>query len=315
MRAFFHNLFLEVNLKEAMMKRFSSLFAFIVCATAVPHIIEAWTYRYGEDEYADVGYCVQETYDSCYIVTGYTNFVSGGDRDLCLLKIDSEGCLLWERVYGGEWSDVGYSIQQTPDSGYIIAGCTDRFNEEGGADVWLLRTDPDGDSLWSRTYGGDSNDFASCLDQTSDGGYIIAGSTESFGLGKKDGWIIKTDSLGDTLWTRTYGGENNDSLSYVQQTNDGGYILTGFYTWSLGETDYDLWLFKTDKEGDIIWSRTYGKDLHGEGGSCVKQTNDGGYVVVGNGTNAAVCLLKTEEDGDTSWTKNFSSPYSGGRSV
>ena len=131
----------------------------------------------------------------------------------------------WWRTYGGTDIDRGWSVQQTTDGGYVIAGY------EGYEDVYLIKTNASGDSLWTRTYGGTSLDLGFAVQQTSDGGYIIAGYTASFGAGTRDVYLIKTDASGDTLWTRTYGGAHDDEGQSVQQTDDGGYIIAG-YTFS-----------------------------------------------------------------------------------
>lgn len=150
---------------------------------------------------------------------------------------------LWMRTYGGADWDEGHSVQQTTDNGYIIAGYTCSFGA-GGADVYLIKIDANGDSIWTRTYGGTADDGGWSVQQTSDGGYIITGVTNSFGAGADDVYLIKTNANGDTLWTKTYG-EADDDLSYsVQQTADGGYIVAGS-TWSFGVGTYDVYLIKT----------------------------------------------------------------------
>ena len=175
---------------------------------------------------------------------------------------------MWTRTYGGTTDDRGYSVQQTADGGYIIAGLTYR----GFSDVYLIKTDTSGDTLWTRTYGGESSDEGYSVRQTADGGYIVAGYTRS-GYNSPDVYLIKTDASGDTLWTRTYGGIGDDRGYSVELTADGGYIVAGV---SIG----DLYLIKTDGTGDTLWTRTYGGMRTDEGWS-VKQTADGGYVIAG----------------------------------
>ncbi len=155
----------------------------------------------------------------------------------------------WIRTYGGPNYDWSNSVQQASDGGYIISGSTNSFGA-GSYDVYLVKTDSQGDTLWTRTYGGSHDDRGYSVQQTSDGGCIIAGYTSSFGEGYDDVYLIRTDASGDTLWTRTYGGTANDYGYSVQQTSDGGYI-TGGYTSSFGAGVWDVYLIKTDANGNV----------------------------------------------------------------
>ena len=161
---------------------------------------------------------------------------------------------LWTKTYGGIEYDWGFSVQQTDDGGYIIGGAIYSFGSISG-DVWLLKTDANGDTVWTKIYGGAGTDEGQCVQQTTDSGYIIVGWTESFGAGAWDVWLLKTDADGDTLWTKTYGGIFVDYGYSVQQTNDGGYIIVG-WTKSFGAGDYDVYLVKTDVDGDTLWTKT-----------------------------------------------------------
>jgi hypothetical protein len=147
----------------------------------------------------------------------------------------------WFKTFGGSGSDWGSSVQQTSDGGFIIVGRTWSFGA-GLADVWLIKTDASGNREWDRTFGGGDRDVGLSVQQTSDGGFIIVGWTESFGAG--DVWLIKTDANGNKLWDRTFGGSGSDWGSSVQQTSDGGFIIVG-YTESFGAGDYDVLLIKS----------------------------------------------------------------------
>jgi hypothetical protein len=210
--------------------------------------------------------------------------------------------ITFQRKYGGALDDGGHSVAQTLDMGYIVAGSTKSFGA-GSKDVYLIKTDSLGDTIWTRTYGGTDADDGSSVAQTTDGGYIIAGHTESYGAGSADVYLIKTDSFGDTLWTRTYGGTYADFGSSVAQTTDGGYIIAG-HTESYGAGSADVYLIKTDSFGDSLWTRTYG-DTGADYGNSVFQTSDGNYVIVGSGGNSGVYLIKTDTLGDTIWTKTY----------
>jgi hypothetical protein len=265
-----------------------------------------WTRTYGGSA-SDVSYAIEETSDGGYIVAGATKSFGAGDWDFYLLKIDTDGDTLWTRAYGGSALDMGSWVRETLDGGYILAGQTSSFGA-GGNDVYVVKTDANGDTLWTSTYGGSADDRAYSVQQTSDGGYIIAGDTESFGAGCSDAYLVKTDSYGDTLWTRTYGGSFDDMGYSVQETSDSGYVLAGA-TMSFGAGIFDFYLVKTDANGDTLWTRTYG----GPGPELserVQQTADGGYILAGStmsfGAGAFdVYLVKTDANGDALWTSTY----------
>jgi len=191
--------------------------------------------------------------------------------------------------------DRGSSVQQTTDGGYIITGYTQ-------SDVWLIKTDSNGDEVWNQTFGGGSDDFGFSVQQTTDGGYIITGTTYSFGNGGGDVWLIKTDSQGQEEWIQTFGGSNDDWGWSVQQTTDGGYIITGS-TYSFGNGAADVWLIKTDSNGNEEWNQSFGGSDEDEGIG-VQQTTDGGYILTGY-TQSDVWLIKTDSQGNEEWNQTF----------
>ncbi len=215
---------------------------------------------------------------------------------------------LWSRTFGGNDQDWCYCAQQTSDGGYILAGVTWSFGA-GHDDCWLVKTNAGGDSLWSRTFGGVGRDDCYAVEQTSDGGYILGGTTHSFGAGWYDMWLIKTSASGDSLWSRTFGeSENADYCYCVHQTFDGGYILGGCSE-SLGRRDRDFFVVKTDSNGDCLWSRTFGGSGW-EACACAVQTLDGGYVLGGYTVSCEIwgCgfwLMKMDADGDSIWSRTF----------
>jgi hypothetical protein len=210
------------------------------------------------------------------------------------------------RTYGGTSTDIAFSVVQTGDGGYAIAGYTYSFGA-GEHDFWLVKTDAAGNMQWNRTYGGTSNDFARSVVQTGDGGYAIAGYTDSYSVGYDDFWLVKTDSSGNMQWNKTYGGTGNDIAYAVIQTSDGGYALTGETT-SYG-TGGDFWLVKTDSSGTVQWNQTYG-GASGDVAYSLVQTGDGGYALAGHtesygAGNYDVWLVKTDSSGTVQWSRTY----------
>jgi len=260
-----------------------------------------WTKTYG-GIYTDSGCSVQQTSDKGYIIAGFTNSFGAGNYDVYLIKTNASGVTLWTRTYGGTGDDKGYSVQQTPDGGYIIAGYTNSLGA-GNYDVYLIKTNISGDTLWTRTYGGMYDDEGYSVQQIWDaayGGYIVAGYTYSFGPGTPDYsnvYLVKTNDLGDTIWTRIYGGMYDDEGYSVQQTTDGGYIIAG----SNSNDNGDVYLIKTNAFGDTLWTRSIGyyNLMAFDEGYSVQQTSDSGYIIVGSTVYSSedVYLIKTDTMG------------------
>ncbi|KPJ54443.1 hypothetical protein AMJ39_00370 [candidate division TA06 bacterium DG_24] len=257
-----------------------------------------WTRPYGGPQ-TETGRSVAPTLDGGFVVTGYTESYGAELSDVVLIKVDANGDTVWTRTYGGSSYDSGESVAQTLDEGYIVAGGTTTFGA-GSWDIYVIKTDSLGDTMWTRTYGGPNYEGGFSVAQTSDGGYIIVGETESYGAGDRDVYLVKTDGVGDTIWTRTYGGPYADGGYSVAQTNDGGYIITG-YGEPFPTGIEDLYLIRTDSAGDTLWTRAYA-GLAWDGGYSVAQTLDGGYIVVGytwppGDVEDDVYLIKTDADG------------------
>ena len=259
-----------------------------------------WTKTFGGSEY-EWGRAVQQTSDGGYIVAGETFSWGAGHYDVLLIKTDASGNDQWSKTYGGSSEDRCSAIQKTNDNGYIIIGTTASYGN-GSYDFWLIKTDNSGNVLWDKTYGGSSWDWAYSVQQTNDNGYIITGYTESYGPGYAAVWLIKTDSLGNTDWSKTYGGSSSDYGCEVQQTDDGGYIIIGD-TYSYGAGSRDFWLIKTNINGDTLWTKTFG-GADSDGGKSVRQTSDNGYILTGYTKSYGMgesdfWLIKTDRSGNT----------------
>jgi hypothetical protein len=268
-----------------------------------------WTRTYGGSN-SEEGQCAQQTDDGGYAVCGNSSTFGPGGLDVYVVKTDGNGDTLWTRAYGGSATDVAMEIQQTSDGGYIVGGYTGSFGA-GGFDFYLLKLDADGDTLWTRPYGGTANDQAFCVAQTDDGGYIMGGYTQSFGAGARDFYIVKTDSVGDTLWTRTYGGTDNEDCQELVQTDDRGYAFAG-HTTSFGN-EWEFYLVRADEFGDTLWTRTYG-GTSVDAAYSVQQTDDYGFILGGRtysfgAGNYDFYLVKTTPEGSVELTCDDSSPW------
>jgi outer membrane protein assembly factor BamB len=215
----------------------------------------------------------------------------------------------WNKTYGSSLWDYGYSVQQTTDSGFIISGLKNFAGSDQG-DAWLIKTDKDGNELWNKTYGGVFREEGYGVKQTTDGGYIVVGMTRSYGAGKGDLWIIKTDSNGNETWNKTFGGLQPDNGLSIQLTKDGGYIIVGRnYSYSVSASD--IWLVKIDKNGNKQWDRIFagsGDDYVTK--SSVRQTSDNGYIIFGHtesyGNGAFdYWLIKTNDTGIEEWNRTY----------
>jgi len=248
----------------------------IICGSAFAQPDTLWTKTFGGSD-DDWGESVQQTSDGGYIIAGTTESYGAGGRDVYLIKTDGEGFQQWYQTFGGVSWDYGESVQQTSDGGYIIVGYTCSYGA-GSYDVYLIKTNAEGNQQWSQTFGGISVDCGYSVQQTSDGGYIIAGWTYSFGAGYRDVYLIKTDANGNETWSQIFGGSDDDIGRSVQQTSDGGYIIAG-YTGPYAGTN-DVYLIKTDANGNEQWSQVFGGS-YSDYGRSVQQTSDGGYIIAG----------------------------------
>jgi hypothetical protein len=271
-----------------------------------PFTDKAWARTYGGAQ-LDWGWSAQQTADGGYVLAGETVSYGAGHYDAWLIKTDAYGNEAWNRTFGGIHKDGIRSVQQTADGGFILAGYTDSYGYPGH-DVWLIKTDGNGNPVWDSIFGGPDTDAGYAVRQIPDGGYIVTGYVTSFGAGSYDIWLIKTDADGEEIWNRTLGGEGAEYGMCVSPAADGGFIVTGSTT-SFGAGGTDLWLIKTDADGNEEWNRTFGGTDDDWGGS-VWPTEDGGYIVTGDTHSFGpggfdIWLIKTDSGGHEVWRRIF----------
>jgi hypothetical protein len=272
----------------------------LACENESGPIIQ-WSKTFGARA-EDQGHSVQQTTDGGYIICGTTLSSRAQGEDVWLIKTDADGNKLWDKKFGGSDNDIGNSVRQTTDNGYILCGHTYSYGA-GRLDIWLIKTDSEGNKLWDKTFGGENYDEGEEVKQTADGGYIICGTTRSFG---ESIWVIKTDSDGNKLWDYRFE-DGKVSRGYsVQENKGGGYIAAGMVYDNLNHED--MLLIRIDADGSKIWDKTF------DDGSAqsVQQTTDGGYIVCGRSqgigiSQATSWLIKTDAEGNKLWDKTFAS--------
>jgi len=266
-----------------------------------------WTKTIGGKK-EEVGNSLIQTSDGGYAIAGVTNSFGAGEKDVYVVKLDANGNLQWTKTIGGPKDDLGTSLIQTSDGGYAIAGSTKSFGA-GDEDVYVVKLDANGNLQWTKTIGGKKDDVGlMSLIQTSDGGYAIAGATNSFGAGNGDVYVVKLDANGKLQWTKTIGGPGDEIGFSLIQTSDGGYAIAS-YTTSFGAGGGDVYVVKLDAKGNLQWTKTIGGPADEIGFSLI-QTSDGGYAIAGlTGSFCAggldVYVIKLNANGNLQWTKTI----------
>jgi Domain of unknown function (DUF5122) beta-propeller len=261
----------------------------------------SWARTYGGGG-SDTVLSMQLTSDGGYVVTGVTDSFASGNVDLWVLKLKASGAIAWQKAYGGSSNEAGYDIQQTADGSYIVAGYT---TVSGNQDIWILKLDSVGNIIWQKKYDDGLDEWAIDVEQTADGGFIVGGQRTFAG---PDLLILKLDPDGNISWQKTYSGSESDILRGIHQTVDGGFIVAA-ETLSFGHGSKDLWVLKLGSSGNIQWQKTYGGTSHDEC-SDIKQTTDGGYILVGATSSYGLgeddaWVLKLNSSGDISWQKTY----------
>lgn len=295
-----------------------------------------WTNTIGSSG-NDQAYAIRQTTNKGYIVAGYSLMddkdvpSNEGSSDWWVVKLDSTGSITWSRSLGGNNNEIARSVQQTADSGYIVAGNSSSSNHDvhgnhGNHDAWIVKLNRSGDISWTKSLGGSDQDMAHSIRQTADSGYIMAGNTLSDdgdvhgNHGNSDSWVVKLNQAGDTLWTKTLGGPMNEEAFAIRQTPDSNYVMAGYSETTGGDVNSnqaaeDYWIVKLDNKGDIIWSKSYGGSAS-ERAQSIMQTPEGNFIaggysrsgngdVHGNHGRNDYWLIKLNNAGDTLWTASY----------
>lgn len=263
-----------------------------------------WTATVGNTS-TDFGYSAAQTSDGGFIVTGEKG---GSGGDVYLIKTDSAGNLLWTTSISLTFlhNQFGRSVRETRDSGFIICGDFEDYLTNG-YEMYLIRTNRNGDTLWSNVFGGANEEHGLDVVQCTDGSFISCGYTGSYGAGFNDAFLIKADSMGQLIWAKTYGGPGFETAFSVKQTADGGYIVGGSMSFAVGV--FDAYLIKTDSIGDTLWTKTYG-GTGSNGIRTVQEIPTGGFIGIGStdafgaGVTDAF-IIRTDANGNLMWSKTY----------
>lgn len=286
--------------------------AAVLLATGNADLAQAaeWDSTYGGAN-DDWGQCVQQTSDGGYIIVGTTQCSGAAGKEIYLVKTNSSGQTSWTQTYTRRGDDYGESVEQTTDGGYFIVGST----STNGGDVFAIKTDDSGTVEWTETCGGIYSESGHFGREISSGGYIVTGRTYSYGPGTpsfNNVYLVKIDTLGNTVWDTAYGKDRMDGAYCVDETYDGGFIMTGWTAMSDFRC-YDVYLLRVDSDGDSLWARNYGHPdsfAYDDWGEWVEETADSGFIITGHNSSYKrsgydVWLIKTDKDGDTCWSRTF----------
>ncbi|MEW6467881.1 MAG: gliding motility-associated C-terminal domain-containing protein [Bacteroidota bacterium] len=266
-----------------------------------------WSKAFGGNA-RDEGRCVQQTADGGYIITGFTQSYGSGARDVILIKTNSLGTVQWTKTYGAGNDEEGNYVQQTSDLGYLITGYTKSPFGAGAEDIYLVKTDLNGNLQWANAYGGGNKEFGYAAQQTTSGMYIVTGSTESFGAGQEDVFLLKVNGAGNFVSFRTFGGGNRDFGYSIRQISNGKYLIAGS-TRSFGAGGDDAFVVNVDSAGAFQWAKTYG-GANNDFGYCIRETSSGQFIIAGSTRSFGSggddsYLFKTNNTGGLIWSKAY----------
>ncbi|GBD97086.1 MAG TPA: choice-of-anchor D domain-containing protein [Nitrospirae bacterium] len=269
-----------------------------------------WQNIYGSSSFDDFAREIYQTADG-YVLLGTTYSYGAGSGDFWLLKLDTNGNILWQKTYGGSGGEEAYSLGITTDGGYIVAGYTSTFGA-GGADFLIIKLDGTGNVQWQKSYGGGSQDVAHSIQQTADSGFIVAGETYSYGSGSSDFFILKLDANGLVTWQKAFGTSNGDIAYSVIQVADGGYVVAG-ETYSFISYEHDALMLKLDLNGNIVWQKDYGENNYNDDDSIYSllELTSNEIIATGKSTSFSTAnswALKLDSSGNLNTCSTIGTP-------
>ncbi|TKJ42357.1 hypothetical protein CEE37_01360 [candidate division LCP-89 bacterium B3_LCP] len=294
-------------MKNSHVKGFVVVVVLVVLTGAVafaqaPEVL--WTQTYGGSN-SEVATDIIQTSDGNFLLAGGTHSFGVGDGDMWLIMVDNFGNQVWDSTYGGSGNEYATSIISAGDGNYLLGGRTKSYGA-GGYDWYVLKIDATGHTVWSHTYGGSADDNLNAMVSSGDGGFLLTGNTKSFGAGDEDIWLVKVDSLGNTLWSKTYGLTATDAASSIIPAGDGGFLLAGFSD-PFGSSPDRGYLLKVDAEGDSLWSKHYGTSSS-DGFYTILPKGDGNFLMGGltqKTGNYDMWLFCVNANGDSIWSKSY----------
>lgn len=279
-----------------------------------------WSYTYGGQQ-EETCFHLRQTADSGFVLSGYSTSFTNGSRDAMILKTNKDGVLEWSKIIGGTLEDRFTWCEPKPDGTITCAGNT-KSAGAGDDDMLMVKFDSNGDTLWTRMFGGSVYDAGICIANLISGGYVMSGRVYSFGTGLRDACLLRTDENGNLEWFRTYGGPFTDEGMIVKQTADRGFLISGASESFAPAGYYDVYTVRTDSTGLLLWSRNYGGNKTDATYDFIENP-DGGFTILGfsesfnsnlfqphspemlGDDSASVYVIRTNAQGDTLWTRVF----------